>query len=77
MPYNLRPHDIPVEVVAESRSGMLDAVRQALTDAARTMGSLERCDATIRPQIVRHGSSPRFEIMVSVTRRGDSKPRVA
>jgi len=49
---------------------MLDAVRQALADAARTMGSLERCDATIRPQIVRHGASPRFEIMVSVTRRG-------
>ena len=58
-----------MEVVAESRSGMLDAVRQALADAARTMGSLERCDATIHSQIVRRGSAPRFEIMVSVTRR--------
>ena len=59
----------PVEVVARSRRGLLDAVRQALAGAARTMGGLERCEATIMPQIVGSGPEKHFEIMVSVTKR--------
>ena len=59
----------PVEVVARSRRGLLDAVRQALAGAARTMGGLERCEATILPQIVGSGPEKHFEIMVSVTKR--------
>lgn len=74
MPTDLRSHEVPVEVVAESRSGMLDAVRRGLADAARTMGSLERCNATIRPRLVHLGPTPRFEITVSVTRRGGPAP---
>jgi len=59
----------PIEVVANSRCGMLDAVRRALAGAARTMGGLERCDATIVPQVHHDGSERQFQIMVSVTRR--------
>jgi hypothetical protein len=33
------------------------------------MGSLERCDATIMPQIVRNGTEKHFQIMISVTKR--------
>ena len=51
---------IPIEVVAKSRRGMLDAVRQALSGAAQTMGGLDRCDATIMPQIVRNGTDRHF-----------------
>ena len=59
----------PVEVVARSRRGLLDAVRQAVSGASRTMGSLERCEATIMPQIVRNGTEKHFQIMISVTKR--------
>ena len=59
----------PVEVVARSRRGLLDAVRQALSGASRTMGTLERCEATIMPQIVRNGTEKHFQIMISVTKR--------
>ena len=59
----------PVEVVAKSQRGMLDAVRRALAGAATTMGGLERCNATLQPQVVREGRSSQFEILISVTRR--------
>ena len=62
----------PVEVVARSQRGLLDALRHALSGAARTMGSLDRCDATILPQIVRRGSKRQFQIMVSVTKRAST-----
>jgi flavin-binding protein dodecin len=62
--------DDPVALVAKSRRGMLDAVRQALSGAARTLGTLERCDASISPQIVRNGRGEHFEIVLSVSRRG-------
>jgi hypothetical protein len=64
----------PVEVVARSRRGLLDAVRQALSGAAKTMGGLDRCEATILPQIVQSGSEKHFEIMVSVTKRDSDLP---
>jgi len=60
----------PVALVAKSRRGMLDAVRQALAGAARTLGTLERCDASMSPQIVRSGRGEHFEIVLSVSRRG-------
>lgn len=63
------PPNYPVEVVARSRRGLLDAVRQALSGAARTMGGLDRCEATILPQIVGSGTEKHFQIMVSVTKR--------
>ena len=59
----------PVEVVGKSQRGLLDAVRQALSGASRTMGSLDRCDATILPQIVGRGPKRRFQILLSVTKR--------
>ena len=59
----------PVEIVAQSRRGMMDAVRQALSGAATRMGGLDRCDATIKPQILSSGSETQFEIKVSVTKR--------
>ena len=62
----------PVEVVARSRRGLLDAVRQALSGAALTMGGLDRCEATISPQVVGSGSERHFQIMLSVTRRDTS-----
>ena len=64
----------PVEVVARSRRGLLDAVRQALSGAARTMGGLDSCEATILPQIVGSGAERHFQIMVSVTKRDSSTP---
>jgi flavin-binding protein dodecin len=64
-----QPND-PVALVAKSRRGMVDAVRQALSGAARTLGTLERCDASISPQIVRNGRGEHFEIVLSVSRRG-------
>jgi len=60
----------PVALVAKSRRGMLDAVRQALSGAARTLGTLERCDASMSPQIVRSGRGEHFEVVLSVSRRG-------
>jgi hypothetical protein len=48
---------------------MVDAVRQALAGAARTMGTLERCDATMKPQIVQNGRGQQFEVVLSVSRR--------
>ena len=69
MPRKTYQPNYPVEVVARSRRGLLDAVRQALSGAARTMGGLDRCEATILPQIVGSGPEKHFEIMVSVTRR--------
>jgi flavin-binding protein dodecin len=59
----------PIAVVAQSRRGMVDAVRQALSGAARRMGGLDRCNATILPQVVNDGSHEHFQIMVSVTKR--------
>ena len=64
-----QPND-PVALVAKSRRGMLDAVRQALAGAARTLGTLERCDASMSPQIVRSGRGEHFEVLLSVSRRG-------
>jgi flavin-binding protein dodecin len=48
---------------------MLDAVRQALSGASRSLGGLERCDATITPQIVHDGRKNQFQVMLSVTKR--------
>lgn len=59
----------PVALVAKSRRDMVDAVRLALSGAARTFGSLERCDATMRPQVVSDGRGRHFEILLSVSRR--------
>jgi flavin-binding protein dodecin len=64
-----QPND-PVALVAKSRRGMVDAVRQALAGAARTLGTLERCDASMSPQIVRSGRGEHFEVVLSVSRRG-------
>jgi len=52
---------------------MLDAVRMALAGAARTMGGLDRCDATLVPRIVKRGTKRQFQIMLSVSKR-DSLP---
>jgi flavin-binding protein dodecin len=60
----------PVALVAKSRRGMVDAVRQALAGAARTLGTLESCDASMLPQIVRNGRGEHFEVVLSVIRRG-------
>jgi len=62
------PND-PVALIAKSRRGMVDAVRQALAGAARTFGTLERCDASMSPQIVRNGRGEHFEVVLSVSRR--------
>jgi flavin-binding protein dodecin len=70
MSRNLFQPNYPVEVVARSRRGLLDAVRQALSGAARTMGGLDRCEATILPQVVHDGTEKHFQIMISVTKRG-------
>ncbi len=59
----------PVEVVAKSPSGMVDAVRQALAGAVAALGTLERCDATLVPRVVHDGDGKQFQIMLSVTRR--------
>jgi len=59
----------PVALVAKSRRGMVDAVRQALAGAARTLGTLERCDAMMLPQVVRNGRGEHFEVVLSVSRR--------
>ena len=59
----------PISVVARSRRNMLDAVRQALSGASRTLGGLERCDAVIEPQVLRDGRVDEFQIMLSVTKR--------
>jgi flavin-binding protein dodecin len=64
----------PVEVVARSRRGLPDAVRQALSGAARTMGGLDYCEATILPQIVGSGAERHFQIMVSVSKRDSNNP---
>ena len=64
----LDPND-PVALVAKSRRGMVDAVRQALAGAARTLGTLERCNASMSPQIVRNGRGEHFEVVLSVSRR--------
>ena len=65
----------PVAVVAKSQHGILDAVRQALSGASRRVGGLNRCDATILPQVVRDGAGLHFQIMVSVTKRDGSPMR--
>jgi len=75
MSRNLLQPNTPVEVVARSRRGMLDAVRQALSGASRTMGGLDRCEATIMPQIVRDGNDHHFQIMVSVKKRDGGRPK--
>jgi flavin-binding protein dodecin len=59
----------PVALVAKSRRDMVDAVRQALAGAARTLGGLERCEALMRPQVVRDGQDQHFEVLLSVSRR--------
>jgi hypothetical protein len=59
----------PVALVAKSRRDMVDAVRLALSGAARTLGGLERCDATMRPRVVSDGRDKHFEILLSVSRR--------
>ena len=65
----------PVAVVAKSQQGMLDAVRQALSGASRRMGGLNRCDATILPQVIRDSAGLHFQIMVSVTKRDGASLR--
>ncbi len=57
------------EVVAKSLRGMVDAVRQALSGAATALGTLERCDATIVPQVVYNDDGKQFQVMLSVTKR--------
>ena len=69
MSRDCREKSDPVALVAKSRRGMVDAVRQALAGAARTMGTLERCDATMKPQIVQNGRGQQFEVVLSVSRR--------
>lgn len=59
----------PVALVAKSRRDMVDAVRQALTGASRTLGGLERCDAIMRPRVVHSDRGARFEVLLSVSRR--------
>jgi flavin-binding protein dodecin len=54
---------------------MLDAIRQALSGASRSLGGLERCDATIVPQIVRDGRKDQFQVMLSVTKRANQNSR--
>ena len=73
MSYELYQAQKPVEVVARSQRGMLDAVRRALSGASRTMGGLDRCDATLSPQVVSNGSDSHFQIMLSVTKRGAAR----
>ena len=63
------PKPDPVEFVARSQRGMIDAVRQVLARAANEMGGLERCDATISPQMSGTGSDSQFQIRMSVTKR--------
>ena len=69
MACNLLRGNGPVEVVVRSRRGLLDALRQALTGASQQLGSLDRCEATIKPQIVHNGTGQQFQIMVSITKR--------
>jgi len=39
------------------------------------MGGLDRCEATIMPQIVRDGNDHHFQIMVSVKKRDGGRPK--
>ncbi|RMF25005.1 MAG: hypothetical protein D6760_02090 [Deltaproteobacteria bacterium] len=58
-----------LEVVAQSKRGMIDAVRQALLGAHRRLGSLDCCEAELLSQIVRKGRTRSYEITLSVTQR--------
>lgn len=59
-----------IALTARSRSDLLDAVRRALAGAARTMGGLDRCDATLTPRIVRRGTkAQQFQVTLSVSKR--------
>jgi flavin-binding protein dodecin len=64
-----QPKNDPVALVAKSRRNMVDAVRQALSGAARTLGGLERCEALMRPQVVSDARGEHFEVLLSVSRR--------
>lgn len=66
---NGHPNNDPVALIARSRRNMVDAVRQALAGAARTLGGLERCDALMRPQVVNNGRDQHFEVLLSVSKR--------
>ena len=70
-----RKPEEPISLVARSRRDMLDAIRQALSGASRSLGGLERCDATIVPQIVRDGRKDQFQVMLSVTKRANQNSR--
>ncbi len=59
----------PVEVVGKSGWGMLHAVRRALAGASNEMGGLERCEATLVPQVLDNGLTRQFQIIASVTKR--------
>jgi hypothetical protein len=62
-----------VALTARSRRDLLDAVRRALAGAARTMGGLDRCDATLTPRIVRRGTKgQQFQVTLSVSKRTGS-----
>lgn len=65
----------PISLVARSRRDMLDAVRQVLSGASRSLGGLERCDATITPQIMHDGRNDQFQVMLSVTKRPTTNTR--
>jgi flavin-binding protein dodecin len=71
MSQRTRKTEEPISLVARSRRDMLDAIRQALSGASRSLGGLERCDATIVPQIVRDGRKDQFQVMLSVTKRAN------
>ncbi len=61
--------DTRLEVVAQSRRGMIDAIRLALLGAHRRLGTLDCCEAEMLSQIVRKGDTRHYEITLSVTQR--------
>lgn len=69
MIHELRTSFEAVEVVGKSQLGMIHAVRKVLADVSERMGGLERCDATLIPQVFDNGTQREFQVIASVIKR--------
>ena len=60
------PAAAPLEFVGSSDDTIAEAVRRALSRAARTLRTLEGVGVVVMPQIDRHGTRPRFHVTLRV-----------
>jgi flavin-binding protein dodecin len=58
---------VPLEFAGSSDDTIAEAVRRALSRAARSLRTLEGVEVVVIPQIARHDARPRFHVTLRVS----------